>query len=65
MYAVHCPVCKGLLELSKPVLGQEVECLECGEVFKVVKLDPLQLTYLYDPEDEPLLEEEHRFSHLD
>ncbi len=52
-----CPVCGGLVELADPWVGLEVECPECGEGLRVVSLQPLQLYYAVDMEEESLPEE--------
>ncbi|GEM82136.1 hypothetical protein [Meiothermus hypogaeus] len=60
LQVAKCPVCGGLVEVAGPWVGLEVECPECGEVLRVVETQPLKLYYAFDPDEEPLLEEEHR-----
>ncbi|WP_337870947.1 hypothetical protein [Meiothermus sp.] len=55
-----CPVCGELVEVADARAGLEVECPECGEVLRVVSVAPLKLYYAFDPDEEPLPEEEHR-----
>ncbi|MBO1437533.1 hypothetical protein [Meiothermus sp. CFH 77666] len=55
-----CPVCGGLVEVAGPWVGLEVECPDCTEILRVVSLHPLKLYYAFDPDEEPLPEEEHR-----
>jgi lysine biosynthesis protein LysW len=57
---VMCRVCDGLIELHKPYLGMQVECPDCGEVFAVASLDPLELSYAFDMEEEGSFEENER-----
>jgi len=57
-----CPVCEALVEVFRPQVGLEVECPECGEVLRVVRIHPLKLFYALQPDEEPLPEEEHRKS---
>lgn len=62
MHIALCPICKSMIELSKPALGSPVECPECGELFRVVKTDPLELYYQSSLEEEALPEEEPRLA---
>ncbi|MBF6593622.1 MAG: hypothetical protein IVW51_04135 [Thermaceae bacterium] len=55
-----CPVCEALLEVSRPTVGQQLECPECGEVLQVASTSPLKLYYALPLDEEPLIEEEHR-----
>ncbi|WP_299428746.1 hypothetical protein [uncultured Meiothermus sp.] len=55
-----CPVCDELVEITNVRAGLEVECPDCGEVLRVVSIQPLKLYYAFDPDEEPLPEEEHR-----
>ena len=50
---VSCPVCTELIEVEHPFKGQVVECPDCGEVFKVVRLDPIELHYAFEQNNEP------------
>ncbi len=55
-----CPVCGELVEVANPWVGLELDCPDCGEVLRVISIRPLKLYYAYDPDEEPLPEEEHR-----
>lgn len=55
-----CPVCDELVEVAGARVGLEVECPDCGEVLRVVSVGPLKLYYAFDPDEEPLPEEEPR-----
>ncbi|MER3482983.1 MAG: hypothetical protein C4332_07350 [Meiothermus sp.] len=55
-----CPVCEALVEVSRPAVGQELECPECGEVLKVISTAPLKFYYALPYDEEPLPEEEPR-----
>ncbi len=60
MEVSKCPVCDELVEVANPWAGLEVVCPGCGEVLRVVSVRPLRLYYAFDPDEEPLPEEEHR-----
>jgi lysine biosynthesis protein LysW len=47
-----CLVCGGLIEVVEPFTGKLVECPDCKEAFRVLSLQPLQLTYAYNLDDE-------------
>lgn len=49
---VPCPVCRGIIELEHPAGGQEVECSDCGQLFRIATLEPLELVYARDIDDE-------------
>ncbi len=55
MIAVACPICDTLIELE-PVLDAVVLCPECGEEWRVAEVDPPQLVYARDMEEEPAQE---------
>lgn len=58
--ATACPVCGELLEVANAHINEQIECPECGELFRVVSLEPLQLAYAYDLDEEgEFLEEDH------
>lgn len=48
----RCPLCGELIDIEAGFVGKEVECLQCGEVFRIASLEPLQLVYAFDVEDE-------------
>jgi len=52
----RCPSCGVWIYLEDDVeLGDQVECLECGKLLKVVRLRPLKLDYYfgsYEDEEE-------------
>ncbi|GIW24769.1 hypothetical protein [Meiothermus sp.] len=52
-----CPACEGLVEVVNPQVGLEVECPDCGEVLRVVSVQPLKLYYALEPDEEPLPDE--------
>jgi lysine biosynthesis protein LysW len=45
-------VCGELLEVVDAHVAEQIECPECGELFRVVSLQPLQLTYAYEQDEE-------------
>ncbi len=53
-----CPICQGVIELINPQLGVTVACPDCGEEWQVVKVQPLELGYAFDMDEEPALEDE-------
>lgn len=50
--ATACPVCGELIEVVDGYEEKQIECPECGELFRVVSLEPLQLAYAYDLNEE-------------
>lgn len=45
----HCPACRAMVELPVNVKkGSRIECPECGELLRVVKLSPLKLDYDFE-----------------
>jgi lysine biosynthesis protein LysW len=55
-----CPVCGELIEIVGGIPEKQVECSECGEVFRIVSLEPLKLAYAYDLEKESEFFEEDK-----
>lgn len=56
-YAI-CPGCDDEIYVpGKPRLGQRVGCEDCGYELEVVGLDPLELDWVYEEEDEELDDE--------
>ena len=49
---VPCPICDEPIGLETPVIGQEVECAACGEAYVLTEVEPVELAYAYDLEDE-------------
>jgi predicted RNA-binding Zn-ribbon protein involved in translation (DUF1610 family) len=58
--ATRCLVCDALIEVVDAYESKQLECPECGEVFRVVSLEPLQLTYAYDLNEEGEYDDEDR-----
>jgi DNA-directed RNA polymerase subunit RPC12/RpoP len=50
--ATRCLVCDALIEVVDAYETKQIECPECGELFRVVSLGPLQLAYAYDLNEE-------------
>ena len=50
--ATACPVCGELIEMVNGYEDKQIECSECGELFRVVSLEPLQLAHAYDVNEE-------------
>lgn len=46
-----CPSCDQLIDIPQASLGQELECAECHEVFRLVSLMPIRLSYAYDADE--------------
>ena len=43
--ALECPVCVGSLDVpADPMLGELLDCDDCGSELEVTSLSPLQLT---------------------
>lgn len=61
MIAVACPICEALIEIDEPILDTVVTCPDCGEEWRIVSLDPPELAYAWDMEEESAieLEEDH------
>lgn len=57
--AVPCPVCQAVIEVV-PVLGAQVACPECEEQFLVASLEPLELSYALDAEEEGWFADDER-----
>jgi lysine biosynthesis protein LysW len=52
-YTAYCPECDTKITFKKePELGQRVTCRECSEILEVVELDPLELDWAYEEDDE-------------
>ena len=58
--ATACPICGELIEVVDGYGDKQVECPECGEVFRIASLEPLQLAYAYDLNDEGEFYEEDK-----
>jgi len=52
MIAVACPICEAVIELEDPVLDATLVCPDCGEEWRLVALDPPELVYARDMEEE-------------
>jgi lysine biosynthesis protein LysW len=50
--ATACPVCGELLEIVDTRVDEQIECSECGELFRVVSVEPLQFAYAYEQDEE-------------
>jgi lysine biosynthesis protein LysW len=49
---VYCPECEGILDLNNPRMRQRIKCPRCGTELEVVWLNPVDVDYIYDDEDE-------------
>lgn len=58
MIAVACPICEALIEIDNPAQDAIVVCPECGEEWRVVELDPPQLAYAWDMEEEVAIDQD-------
>lgn len=56
--AARCPACEGVVELAGPYLGQQTECPDCGALYEVVSLEPLELAYALSGDDDIVLDDE-------
>ena len=52
-YVTPCPVCDSLINFNDAKLYRQVECPDCAEVFVVLSLDPVKLTYAFDINHDP------------
>ena len=52
MIAVACPICEALIELEDPAPDTIVVCPDCGEEWRLVTIDPPELVYALDMEEE-------------
>lgn len=50
--ASSCPVCGELIDVVDAYEDKDIECSQCGELFRIVSLEPLQLAYAYDLDEE-------------
>ena len=52
-FNAYCPECDARITLRKePELGQRLVCPECDEPLEVVELDPLELDWAYDEDED-------------
>lgn len=58
--ATRCLVCDALIEVEDAYESKQVECPECAEIFRIVSLEPLQLTYAYDENEQGEFYDEDR-----
>jgi alpha-aminoadipate/glutamate carrier protein LysW len=51
---IICPTCKSEIDVEEEGLeeGELLSCLECGDDFEVVAVEPLKLAKVSDEEDE-------------
>ena len=49
---VFCPECEGVLALNNPRMRQRIKCPRCRTDLEVVWLDPVEVDYIYDDDDE-------------
>lgn len=53
MVKAECPACGSKIEVgAKPRLGQKVLCSDCDAELEVVWLDPVELDWPYDEDDD-------------
>jgi hypothetical protein len=57
LIATVCPVCGELIEV---VAGYEAKQIECSKLFRIVSLEPLQLAYAYDLDEQGEFFDEER-----
>jgi uncharacterized Zn finger protein len=50
--ATACPVCGELLEVVDARVDEPIECPECGELFRIGSVEPLQLAYAFEQDEE-------------
>ncbi len=60
--ATACPVCGELLEVVGAHVDEQIECPECNELFRVVSVEPLQLAYAYEQDEEGEYDDDKRTS---
>lgn len=56
MIAIACPICEALIEIDDLVLDATHVCPECGEEWRLVAIDPPQLAYAWEMEEEVAIE---------
>ncbi|MGC9398946.1 MAG: lysine biosynthesis protein LysW [Anaerolineae bacterium] len=55
-----CPSCGETMRLGdKPKLGERITCPECGEVLEVVELNPVELDWAFDDDDDDYYDDEY------
>jgi lysine biosynthesis protein LysW len=53
MVKAECPACNSNVNLgAKPKMGQRVKCNSCNTELEVVWLDPVELDWPYDEDDD-------------
>ena len=53
MAKAECPACEARVNVGgKPHMGQRVKCPSCATELEVVWLDPVELDWPYDDDDE-------------
>jgi lysine biosynthesis protein LysW len=53
MVKAECPACNANVNLgSKPKMGQHVKCNSCNTELEVVWLDPVELDWPYDEDED-------------
>jgi lysine biosynthesis protein LysW len=49
----YCPDCDSEIDVGrKPRIGSRVTCPECGFVSEIIDIDPVELDWPYDYEDD-------------
>lgn len=43
---VNCPDCQGEVEIEKAVVGEVVECENCGAEMEIINLEPLEVSLI-------------------
>jgi lysine biosynthesis protein LysW len=47
MFEVVCPTCESMVQVTKNILlGDKIECPECGEILRVISIDPFEVEYM-------------------
>ena len=58
MQKAECPACGSKVNLSgRPKMGQHVKCPACNTELEVVWLDPVELDWPYDDDEEDEFDE--------
>jgi alpha-aminoadipate carrier protein LysW len=59
MAKADCPACGANINIGpKPRMGQRIKCTTCSTELEVVWLEPIELDWPYDEDDEDEFDEE-------
>jgi lysine biosynthesis protein LysW len=52
MPETYCPSCDAEIRVSRPRLGATVTCSECGESLEIISVDPFEVDFPLDEDDD-------------